>query len=263
MTAPETRYAHVNGAQCRVWEKGQGTEIGFLAGIGGLTAWPPFLDNLATNHRVITPSLPGFPGGGKLHAELDSHLDWILASHDLLEQSELSGCHLIGASIGASLAAEVAGFWPEMVKTLTLIAPLGLFDEQDPVVDMFAQKPGQLRTLMCDHPENFDAATSGIEGEEDMENEVVRLRAMEAAARFLWPLGDTGLEKRLHRVTQRTLLVWGESDPIVPASYARKFETGIAGEASTSMIAGARHLAEFDQPQAVADAVLRFIEREE
>lgn len=262
MNAPITRYAQVNGEPCRVWEKGTGTTIGFLAGIGGLTSWPPFLDFLAADCRVIVPSLPGFPGGGRLHAEMDSHLDWLLATHDVLAESDLTGCHLVGVSIGGSLAAEVAASWPRMAKTLTLIAPLGLFDETDPVADIFAQKSGRIRNLMCNSPDHYDSATSGVEGEEDIENEVIRQRAHEAAARFLWPLGNTRLDRRLPRITHKTLLLWGDSDRLVPLSYARKFEAGITGEVSTTVIADAGHLAELDQPRAVADAVLGFIGRE-
>jgi len=261
VSAPTTRYAQVNGEPCRVWEKGAGSTIGFLAGIGGLTAWPPFLDCLAADHRVVAPSLPGFPGGGTLHAEMDGHLDWLLATHDLLDGSDLSGCHLMGVSIGGSLAAEAAASWPGIAKTLTLVSPFGLFDVADPVADIFAQRPGRIRNLMCNNPDNYDSVTSGVADEDELENEVIRTRAHESAARFLWPLGDTGLNKRLPRITQRTHLVWGDSDQVVPLNYARKFEAGIAGDVSTSVIADAGHLAELDQPQAVADAVLKFIGR--
>src|SRR5439155_27287210 len=41
--------------------------------------------------------------------------------------------------------------------------------------------------------------------------------------RSLWPIPNRGLAKRLHRVSAPTLLVWGESDRIVPPQYAEDF----------------------------------------
>ena len=50
----------MNGFPCRVWTKGSGPKLGWLAGFGGLPRWIPFLDELAKTRTVIAPSLPGF-----------------------------------------------------------------------------------------------------------------------------------------------------------------------------------------------------------
>ena len=126
MSEPNERTVEVNGEPCRVWEKGEGEKLGFLAGIGGLPRWTPFLDRLAERCHVIAPSLPGFPGALG-HTELDSQLDWVLATHDALQGAGLDGADLIGVSVGGALAADVAAIWPGMVRRLVLIAPLGLF----------------------------------------------------------------------------------------------------------------------------------------
>jgi pimeloyl-ACP methyl ester carboxylesterase len=112
VSEPETSSVELNGFSCRVWRKGSGPKLGFLAGFGGLPRWIPFLDNLARERTVIVPSLPGFPGGERGHTVLDSHLDWVLATRQLLEKSGLDGADLVGSSIGGSLAAEAAAIWP-------------------------------------------------------------------------------------------------------------------------------------------------------
>ena len=61
---------------------------------------------------MIVPSLPGFPGGDRGHTVLDSHLDWLLAVREILDQADLAGADLAGSSVGASLAAEIAALWP-------------------------------------------------------------------------------------------------------------------------------------------------------
>src|SRR3954471_8106400 len=123
MSDPVTSAVELNGFSCRVWRKGSGPKLGFLAGLGGLPRWTPFLDALARERTVIVPSLPGFPGGERGHTVLDNHLDWVLATHQLLHRAWLAGAHLAGSSVGASLAAEVAAIWPQSVKRLALIAP--------------------------------------------------------------------------------------------------------------------------------------------
>ena len=97
MSEPKTTTVEVNGFPCRVWSKGSGPKVGFLAGLGGLPRWLPFLDRLAATRTVIAPSLPGYPGAVG-HAELDSHLDWVLAVRQLIDKTGLAGADLIGAS---------------------------------------------------------------------------------------------------------------------------------------------------------------------
>jgi pimeloyl-ACP methyl ester carboxylesterase len=52
------------------------------------------------------------------------------------------------------------------------------------------------------------------------------------------------------------LLLWGEQDRIMPRGYADKFASGVSGRTEIRTIAGAGHLAELDQPDAVAQAIL-------
>ena len=130
VSEPEELSVEINGFSCRVWRKGQGPKLGFLAGFGGLPRWIPFLDALARERTVIVPSLPGFPGGERGHTVLDSHLDWVLAVRQLLLKAGLDGADLAGSSVGGSFVAEVAAIWPAAVRRLALIAPWGLFDEE-------------------------------------------------------------------------------------------------------------------------------------
>ena len=100
MSDPETLTVDVNGFATRVWRKGTGPKLGFLAGFGGLPRWVPFLDELAKSRTVIVPSLPGFPGGERGHSALDNHLDWVLATHLLLQKAGLDGADLAGSGPG-------------------------------------------------------------------------------------------------------------------------------------------------------------------
>jgi len=246
----------VNGFATRVWRQGSGPRLGFLAGFGGLPRHVPFIDELAKSRTVIVPSLPGFPGGDRGHSVLDTHLDWVLAVREILVKSELIGADLAGSSVGGSLAAEVAAIWPDAVRRLALIAPFGLFEESDPPTDPWAQRADAVPGLMCADPAIWTALKTAPEGANSIEWPIEQVRASEAAARIFWPLGNTKLEKRLGLIAAPTLLLWGEQDRIMPRSYADRFAKQIKGRSETRLIPGAGHLAELDQPKAVADAIL-------
>jgi pimeloyl-ACP methyl ester carboxylesterase len=259
VSQPETLTIEVNGFPTRIWHKGSGPKIGFLAGFGGLPRWIPFLDELARTRTVIVPSLPGFPGGDRGHTVLDSHLDWLLAMREILNQAGLSGADLIGSSVGASLAAEVAALWPDSVRKLALIAPFGLFDENNPPTDPWAQRGDAVPGLMCADPEIWKALKAPPAGENSIEWPIEQTRANEAAARIFWPLGNTRIEKRLRLIKAPTLLLWGDQDKIMPQSYAAIFANGISGPTTTRIIPGAGHLAELDKPAEVAREILGFM----
>lgn len=260
MTEPEERSVVVGGERCRVWEKGKGEPLGFLGGLRGLPRWTPFLDRLAQRRRVIAPSLPGFPGALG-HQRLDDLADWVSAALDLLEGSGLEGADLVGASVGATLAAEVAAFSHATLRRLVLIAPFGLFDPEEPVADLWAQRAGELPGLLSARPERLAEALAAPPDEDPGEFALALHRASEAAARLLWPLADLGLAKRLHRVHAPTLLVWGSADRVVPPSYAKRFAAGLSGWVELREIEGAGHVAEIDAPDEVAEAVLAFVTR--
>src|SRR6266851_292859 len=177
MAEPETTTVELNGFSSRVWRKGSGPKLGFLAGFGGLPRWIPFLDALAQERTVIVPSLPGFPGGERGHSVLDSHLDWVLAAHLLVHRAGLDGADLVGSSVGGSLAAEIAAIWPTSVRRLALIAPFGLFDDKDPATDPWAQRGDAVAALMCADPAAWNALKEPPPGANSPEWAIEQTRA--------------------------------------------------------------------------------------
>jgi pimeloyl-ACP methyl ester carboxylesterase len=259
VSQPVTTTVEVNGFPCRVWTKGKGPKVGFLAGLGGLPRWLPFLDKLAETRTVIAPSLPGYPGATG-HTELDSHLDWVLAVRQLIDKAGLAGADLVGASVGGAFAAEMAAIFPAHVGRLVLIAPFGLFDDREPAADPWAQRRDVLPGLMCADGDKWSALVTPPEGANSVEWPIEMSRASEAAARAFWPLGNTRLEKRLGLIAAPTLVLWGDRDALLPPSYAQKFAAGIGrginGATRVETVPEAGHLAYLDQPDAVARAVL-------
>lgn len=263
MTAPDARTGIApGGGRFRVWEKGSGPRVGYFAGLLGLPRWLPVLDALARKRRVVAPSLPGTPGGAEWE-DLDNQLDWALAASDAWFGAGLDGADLIGVSAGGALAAEVAALWPRSVRRLVLIGPLGVFEPSDPIADVFAQRPGAYAPLVSNRPAEVEAyiRADGNDPDEVVEWDIAQQRTRNAAARYLWPLGDTRVRRRLPRITCPTLIVWGADDRVLSTAYARRFAEAIAGETTIKLIPDAGHMADFDQPSAVAEAVEAFLAR--
>lgn len=253
----ETVSAH--GLDARVWRAGSGPKLGLFAGFAGLPKWTPGIDALAQHCEVAAISLPGFPGGGRGHLHLDSLFEWSMAAHDLFCAAGLRGEALMGCSVGGALAMEVAAVWPESVSKLVLLAPFGLFDNGNPPADPWAQRADQVDALMCETEGAYNKLLEKPGNADSVEWPIEMTRAREASARYLWPNGATHVEKRLGRIKAPTLVLWGEQDKVQPPAYAETLKKGISGPVTVQTIAGAGHMAELDQPEAVAAAVGKFL----
>lgn len=259
MSAPSTRSVEVGGRSCRVWEAGSGPAIYWLASTPLLYRWTAIHEALSAEARLVAMSLPGLPGNGRNHDDLDDHLSWCIAARELLEGAGFKpGDTLMGSSTAGALAADVAAVWPDFVGRLILVAPHGLFDPEEPTADMFALHPRRAAETLSTRPELYTAQIAVPEGMEPVLWSIEVARSNEATARFLWPLGDTRLARRLRRIAAPTLLLWGAKDRIIPSSYAVRFATGIGVNAEVKLIPDAGHVAEIDAPDAVAEAVLSF-----
>lgn len=261
MNGPQERFVTVNGYRCRVREAGRGSKIGFLAGFRGTPRWTPFLDHLARQHRVIVADLPGYPGSEPGHRVLDDTVDWIAMTLDLLDASGLDGCDLVAESVGAMLALEVAALVPGRVRRLVVIGALGVCDADEPLRNPYQTQTSEIPAILCVDRKAYENAFAprSFSPAEVSEHEIQLYRADEAAARLIWPFADRGLRKRLHRITAPTLLLRGEHDPIVPASYPERIARMMMAPTCIETIGGAGHLASLDAPERVASATTAFL----
>lgn len=243
-----------------VLEDGSGEPLLFLHGVAGAQPGDPFLSRLAERHRVIAPRLPGFGDSTGTENLLDLH-DLIYYQLDLLDALGLRGLPIVGHSLGAMIAAELAAVQPERFTKLVLIAPMGLWNPQHPVADFFSMTPQEVAAATYHDPES-PVARAAAEAPEDNEAYVAfmldRAKSLATTAKYLWPIPNRGLAKRLHRVSAPTLLVWGESDRIVPPAYAEDFQRQIAN-ARVEILPNAGHLPEVEQPDRLAEVVEGFV----
>ena len=261
MSAPSERHVQLKlGGTCRIWEKGSGEPLAIFAGGAGYQRWSPYMEILSQSRKVVLISQPGYPGSNPGHHELDETTDWITMGLDLIEAAGVKGADLAGESAGGMLAAEIAAFSETHVRKLILVGAAGLYDPEEPWVNPFAVRPADLADLVSCNPEAFAEMFAPPEDpDEKAEFEITAYRAIESCARLVWPLGDRGLAKRLHRIKCPTLLLWGSQDKICPASYAKRFADGISGPTEIRSVEGAGHTVTVDKPEESARAVLEFL----
>jgi pimeloyl-ACP methyl ester carboxylesterase len=211
-------------------EDGSGPPLLVLHGVTNVQPGDPFLARLAARFHVIAPRLPGFGGSSGSEHLLDLH-DLLYYELDLLDALGLRNLPVAGHSLGAMVAAELAAVQPERFSSLTLIAPFGLWNPDYPVADFFTLSPAQLAAATYYDPAS-PVAQAAARPPEDNEAYIAfmldRAKSYSTAAKYLWPIPNRGLNKRLHRVSAPTLLVWGESDRIVPPRYAQAFQSLLA-----------------------------------
>ena len=253
----ETKTVATRHAPVRYLEGGSGEPLVFLHGAGGMTAGDPILAALAERFRVFAPFLPGY-GETEECRELRDMLDFTLHTADVVEALGLRDPILVGHSMGGMIAAEMAALAPNDVSRLALIAPAGLWLDDHPIPDMFTLLPYELPAYLFHDPEaGAKLMTSGLklDDPEFLKAYLVRnARQLGMAGKVLFPIPERGLAGRLYRVKARTVIVWGESDKMIPPVYGPAFAKAIAG-ARLVTVPEAGHLVIVENPAAVVEAI--------
>ena len=228
--------------------------IVYLPGIAGDAGVSPALQQLVDDgRRVVIPPVPGFDGATGFTPPHD-YLDWLVVFWDAIDASGATAdgpVDVVGASVGGMIAAELAVLRPEVGARLALLAPFGVADENDIGFDLYATRSSErLAHLFAKGVPEQVATRFAHFGEE--EAPVATYLADIAAASLIWPIGDRGLRKRLHRITCPKLVLWGDQDELLPVGVAQQW-------GGATVIAGAGHLMEWDTPDEVASALRTFM----
>lgn len=244
-----------------LWRGGQGSPLVFLHGAGGLSPRDPFLARLAERFEVIAPVHPGFGAIADLDDLEDVH-DLALYHDDLLGALGLERANVVGHSFGGMVAAELAAHVPARVANLVLIAAVGLWRDEAPVADLLSTEPEQLPALLFADPSGpavgEHLAALADPAQSPVDQAVEASRGITAATKYLWPIPDHGLARRLYRIRSRTLVIWGSQDRLVPASYANDFARGIA-QSRVEILEQAGHLVTYEHLERCCELVSRFL----
>ena len=95
-------------------------------------------------------------------------------------------------------------------------------------------------------------------GAPDADMQIRMIWSMACTGKFVWPIPDKGLRKRIHRIKAPTMVLWGKQDRLVPVVYAEEFAGRIRG-AKVELIDQAGHLFAAEHPERVAGLIEAFL----
>jgi pimeloyl-ACP methyl ester carboxylesterase len=252
---PAASVLDVRGTPVLLHRKGEGAPLLFLHGAGAGGRWLAFQAALAQRFEVVAPTHPGHAGSPAA--------EWIedisdLAFHylDLLDALRLDRVHLVGASLGGWIAAEVAVMASHRLASLVLIDPVGIKVEGWIYPFIFGMDLPQVVATIFHRPE---MALALAPRDQSTDTLVELYRQNTALARVAWNpyLYDPRLERRLARIATPTLLAWGEHDRLAPLACAEAWRKKIPG-ARLVTFAHSGHVPHLEEAAAVAAAVTEF-----
>ena len=216
-----------------------------------------FIDALAQQYDLIVPDHPGF-------GESDNP-DWLRGMGDtayfyldFLDHLDLNDLHVVGASIGGWIGAEIAVRDNARLASLSLIAPYGAREKGESYGDVFLWTPEQnIRNRFA----NETFAERYLGQENTARETTALLKDRYATARLGWAprFHNPELQRWLHRIALPVLLVWGDSDKIAPPAMASAWQAGL-GDCRLETIPACGHLPHMECTDATLASVTRFIE---
>ena len=244
---PRSGTVRAAGLQTSYLEAGRGTAVVLLHGLGATNAsLLPTLWDLARDHRVVAPDLPGFGESAKPVRSYNAqfYARWLAA---LLDQLGIDRVHLVGNSMGGRVALEAGLEHPDRVDRMVLLAPSPAFIRYRefvrvvrvlrPELAVIPVRPTHRQVVrgikgMFSRPERLPDEWYDAAADEFLRVfRTARGRvAFFSAARQIYleePHGETGFWDRLPAMTRPALFVWGERDRLVPAKFARHVERAL------------------------------------
>jgi pimeloyl-ACP methyl ester carboxylesterase len=256
---PTLQSHRVVGRAFNLWVDGSGPPLVYLHGFQSHPGAAGFLRRLAQRHHVVAPEHPGYGTSDGLE-QIHDMLDLVLAYRALIESCDLGPVDLVGHSLGGMVAGDLAAICPEVVRRLVLVNAFGLWLDEEPAPDPFGSAEDVLAAAWHDPTFAVDHAPAivALDPADPQAPTLLRARNLATATKFMWPIADRGLRRRLPLIHARTLVVHGVSDRLVPVSYAAEFARLIP-DARLTKIESAGHHPMIEREDEFVSAVERFL----
>ncbi|MGN6726048.1 MAG: alpha/beta fold hydrolase [Tepidisphaeraceae bacterium] len=251
----------INGTRINYTDRGRGRALVLLHGfpLDG-RVWDGVADLLSRTIRVIVPDLRGFG----INAPADAFTMQDLANDvaDLVNQLVIAPCAVAGLSMGGYVAQTLAKYNPDVVSQLILVDTKAEADTEQARAKRDAMAATALaegakgvtaqmlpNMLAPEAPATIVAGLKGIMESQHAPTLAAASIAMRDRDDFTEFLKETRLPLGL---------IFGKADAISPIAIGQAIAAGNAG-AKLVEIENAGHMAPFEQPQAVADAILKLL----
>ena len=264
MSTPAVRTVPVRHCnfEAKVKVGGSGPPLLYLHAAAG-PIWDPFVEGLCERYTVYAPH---HPGTGETVREsiyaVESLWDLLLIYDEILDALNLSSVPVVGTSFGGMMACEIAAHRPERISKMIVLDPIGLWRDDAPVAPYMLMTPERLVMTLYKHLDS-PAVQAALQMPSDPKQVAVitadLVWALGATGKFVWPIPDKGLKKRLHRIKAPTMIVWGEDDALISSVYAQEFATRIANS-KIEIIKDCGHVPQVESLEVLRPMVKRFLD---
>ncbi len=245
---------------------GDSVPLVMLHGIGGnRTNWHDDMAVLARQRLVIAIDARGYGGS----EDYDGDVTMQQMGGDVLrvlDALDIDRAVLVGLSLGASIALEVAALAPDRVAGLGLVAAAPMLAQslsESQRRDFIASRQAPLMNgaSLTDIAPSVAASLLGPGAHADVR---ARLEASIAALHrdsYLKTIAASFSyvpTRPLHAITCPTLVLHGTADPLVPVEVAEETAAAIAG-ARLHRLDGIGHLVNFEAPEAFRAVLVEFL----
>ncbi len=238
------------GARIEYLEVGQGAPVVYLHGAGGVFRNAAFMPALGARYRVLAPSRPGYDGSTGACETARDEAD-VMA--DFMRTMVGGGAHVIAESAGGAAGCWLAILYPDVVSSLTLVAPTAFAGATH------APPPASAEAMEV---RLFGATPAWSEPPTDADRAARQRNAQANATRLRSPNGNADLLQRLGEITAPTLVLWGTADEVVPPEIGQTYVQSIPNSYRILIYAAAHSLPVSACEKFVA-LVTDFIERGE
>jgi pimeloyl-ACP methyl ester carboxylesterase len=245
--------AGIGPVELTVEERGHGKPFLVLHGGAGPQSVAKFAQLLAEKggNRVLTPTHPGF-GGTSRPERLDNVAKLAALYLTLVDDLGLEDVTIMGNSVGGWIAAEVALLGSARISDIVLLDAVGIEVEGHPVADVSGLSMPEIQALSFYDPTPFRVDPATIP---DAQKTVMAANSAALAVYAGSPaMADPTLLGRLGGISIPTLVLWGESDQIVPPAYGEAYAAAIPG-ARFEVFPATGHMPQMETPALVLDAV--------
>lgn len=242
---------------------GSGPPLFFAHSAGG-PRWLAFNDWLAEHFTVYAPDLPGTSAGDpRAIDKVDTFAELLLIYEELVRALRIEAAVAMGESLGGMIVADLAAHFPTLFSKLVLLAPAGLWLDERPtrVIEAIAGLPEEApANLFSDPTSEVAQEFFRLPDDPELLPPIIAslVWAQGCASKFLWPIPDQGLARRLHRVTTPTLIVFGRDDRMIPSAYGAEFARRIAGS-RLELIEHCGHIPHVEQLERTKELVGEFL----
>jgi pimeloyl-ACP methyl ester carboxylesterase len=249
MTAFREGHVEADGFRIRFVEAGEGPALVHLHGAGGLRLSPAH-DLLRRHFRVVAFEMPGF-GQSAENTRTRSMVELAATMASATAALGLDAFNLMGTSFGGKTALWLALQAPERVRALVLEAPAAIRPEGSRPP---SGSPAEVARLLYAHPDRAGALPAF--------DPVVQAKTQRLVQRLRGPDRDADLEARLPGLATPILVLFGTLDRVIDPALGRVYQE-LLPNSHLVFVYDAGHVISVDRPEAFAEVVVDFLERDE